>query len=63
MIQDRVVARHVAPPATEGFSAVRLVWMLRRRDVRAVRTVLARRAAPVRAALKRLAKMFVGSPK
>src|SRR5437764_8517867 len=53
----------VAPPATEGFSAVRFVWMLSD----GIPAPSARsgpdgshRFAP---ALKRLAKIFVGSPK
>src|SRR5213594_3747916 len=53
----------VAPPATEGFSAVRLVWMLSD-GIPAPSDRSwpdgSHRFAP---ALKRLAKMFVGSPK
>src|SRR5438034_204029 len=53
----------VAPPATEGFSAVRFVWMLS--DGMSAPSERSwpdgsHRFAP---ALKRLAKMFVGSPK
>src|SRR5436309_413850 len=52
-----------APPATEGFSAVRFVWMLsdgmRRPSTRSWPDG-SHAFAP---ALKRLAKMFVGSPK
>src|SRR5439155_8914552 len=53
----------VAPPATEGFSAVRFVWMLR--DGTCAPSVRScpdgsHRFAP---ALKRLAKMFVDLPK
>src|SRR2546425_11600205 len=53
----------VAPPATEGFSAVRSVWMLS--DGTCAPSARSwpdgsHRFAP---ALKRLAKMFVGSPR
>src|SRR5262249_53677454 len=53
----------VAPPATEGFSAVRLVWMLRDGTRRSAVRSWPDGSHAFAPAWKRLAKMFVGSPK
>src|SRR5262249_21109501 len=50
-----------APPATEGFSAVRSVWMFR--EGRAPPRSCPEGSQRFAPALKRLAKMFVGGPK